>query len=1056
MQESDAKLSNLQSKKPKLSRSIIINMLLVIILSVGIMGGLQVHYEYSKLQIELNTMRNKFLYSYSELLKTEVDKVISYIEYQQSLITPRLNQSIKDRVNEACAVAGNIFNQYKDTKNLDEIKKLIKDALRPIRFNQGRGYYFAFNLDGVEELFADKPQMEGQNMLNIQGAKGEYVVKDMLDIVNKDKEGFYQYTWTKPNRDGHFTKRAYVKLFEPLGWVFGTGDYIDDITKDVQNEVILFIEQIRFRKDGYIFAGEWDGTSLNGPAKGKNMWDITDSKGKKIVQEMIQIAKKEGNGYLEYVMPNLEDKKTAPKLSYVVGVAEWGWYIGSGIYIDEIEASVEKRKKEVEDKIISQLIRIFMVLALLVFFIYLVAFYISRKARQNIDTFTGFFERADVELVEIDADQMDFYELERLAHSVNKMLKARKIAEEEREKLQGQLIQAQKMDSIGRLAGGVAHDFNNMLSVIIGYSEIATLQIDADHPLYKPLTQIHNAAERSANLTRQLLAFARKQNITPKILDLNRTVEGMLKMLRRIIGEDIELIWLPDDNLWQVKIDPSQIDQIMANLCVNARDAISSGGGKIIIETRNTLFDEKYCSLHPYFVEGEYASIVVSDDGCGMDKETILNIFEPFFTTKEFGEGTGLGLATVYGIVKQNSGFINVYSEQNRGSSFTIYLPRHATQSDEIAKSEAIQINSSSKGETILVVDDESTILDIAKEILESYGYKVLTAVAPMEAIQISKEYDGEIHLLISDVIMPQMNGRELADRVIVSRPSIKLLFMSGYTASVIAHRGVLDDGVQFIQKPFSMNALTIKVREILDQGLSKDNQGSFVDIYRVKSTIRSIGNPIFIGLTGSIATGKSTVADMLKYYANYKDIDRKEPIKQRFVKIIDFDILAREVVEPKTKALGDIVTLFGSNIVDTNGYLDRKALSKIIFEDVKKRQELEKITHPAIFDLFCQKVQRVVSENLNPIIVAVIPLLIELNLQSLFDKIIVVYTSSEVQLQRLMKREDIDQKRATAMLKSQMDIESKKVYADFLIDNSGDSQNTQKQVHDIWRKITI
>jgi len=817
MKSKDKKLS-----KPRLSRSIIINMLLVIVLSAGIMGAVQIHGEYSKLQKELKTMEDKSLYSYNDLLKTELNKVISHIEYQRSLLNPRLNQSIKERVYEAHAVATNIFNQYNKIKSVGEIEKIIKDALRPIRFNQGRGYYFAFNLDGIEELFADKPEMEGKDMLVVQGAKGEYVVRDMLDIVKREKEGFYQYTWTRPQKTGHFVKTAYVKLFEPLGWVFGTGEYLEDVEEDIQKEVIHFIEQIRFSKEGYIFAGQWDGISLSGPAKGKNMLDITDSRGIKIVEQMIRIAKK-GSAYIEYVMPGIEEKRTAPKLSYVVGIPEWQWYIGAGVYIDEIEASIEQKRREMKEEIIVYLIRTALGLGVLIFFTSLVALYISRKARVNLDAFTGFFEKANFELMEINADKMDFAELENLALSANEMVNSCKKAEEEREILQSQLIEAQKMDSIGRLAGGVAHDFNNMLSVILGYSELAICQVESDHPLYRPLTQIHSAAERSANLTRQLLAFARKQPTTPRVIDLNRTVEGMLKILQRLIGEEIDLIWLPDSELWQTKIDPSQIDQIMANLCINARDAIA-GVGKVIIETKNISFDQRYCAAHAQFIPGDYTSIVVSDDGYGMDRETLNKIFEPFFTTKGVGEGTGLGLATVYGIVKQNNGFINVYSEQNKGTSFNIYLPRHSGHNVEADIVEEITITDRHQ-ETILIVEDEAAILEIAKEILESFGYTVLTAESSLQAIHIVEEHKSEIHLLISDVIMPQMNGRELAELLQVKRPSMKCLFMSGYTASVIAHRGVLDKGVHFIQKPFSMNGLAAKVRGVLDQETSLYNQ---------------------------------------------------------------------------------------------------------------------------------------------------------------------------------------------------------------------------------------
>ncbi|MBI5091986.1 MAG: response regulator, partial [Candidatus Hydrogenedentes bacterium] len=387
-------------------------------------------------------------------------------------------------------------------------------------------------------------------------------------------------------------------------------------------------------------------------------------------------------------------------------------------------------------------------------------------------------------------------------------------ADKDKAKLQEQLAQAQKMESVGRLAGGVAHDFNNMLSVILGHGEMALEQLDPAHSLYTDLLEIRKAAQRSADLTRQLLAFARKQTVLPKRLDLNEAVAGILKMLQRLMGEDIKLNWQAAENLWPVMVDPSQVDQILANLCVNARDAIP-GVGQITIETGNETFDEDYCANNPGFVPGEYASVAVSDSGCGMDKETLVHVFEPFFTTKEMGKGTGLGLATVYGAVKQNRGFINIYSEPGQGTTFKIYLPRHrdsAAQPQEEGPKRPLMGGQ----ETILLVEDEPAILRMTTKMLESLGYTVLTSNTPGEAIRLAREFVGEIDLLMTDVVMPEMNGRELAKSLLSLYPNLKRLFMSGYTADVIAHHGVLEDGVNFIQKPFSTTDVAAKVREAL------------------------------------------------------------------------------------------------------------------------------------------------------------------------------------------------------------------------------------------------
>lgn len=384
----------------------------------------------------------------------------------------------------------------------------------------------------------------------------------------------------------------------------------------------------------------------------------------------------------------------------------------------------------------------------------------------------------------------------------------------ERIALQDQLLQSQRVEAVGQLAGGVAHDFNNMLAVILGNAELALARTTPENPLYNRLNQIVVAAQRSADVTRQLLAFARKQTIAPKILDLNLCVEGMLQMLQRLLGEDIDIAWRPSPELWPIRIDPSQLDQLLANLCVNARDAIG-GVGKLTIETGTVSIDENYCAGHVGFIPGEFVMLAVSDDGCGMDRQTQTRIFEPFFTTKRAGKGTGLGLSTVYGIVKQNQGFINVYSEPDRGTTFRIYLPRQTGEIESVPAPVEI-ITPPGRGETLLVVEDDQSILEMIRTMLEDRNYKILQAMTPSEAIRLSEKGETSIDLLITDVVMPEMNGRDLAGILKALQPQMKVLFMSGYTSNVIAHHGVLDQGVHFIQKPFSVADFASEVRKVL------------------------------------------------------------------------------------------------------------------------------------------------------------------------------------------------------------------------------------------------
>lgn len=390
-------------------------------------------------------------------------------------------------------------------------------------------------------------------------------------------------------------------------------------------------------------------------------------------------------------------------------------------------------------------------------------------------------------------------------------------AQEEKAKLEAQLQKAQKMEAIGRLAGGIAHDFNNMLTIIKGYGQLVLERLREDDPLYADIQEMMNAAERSENLTRQLLAFSRRQMIRPRPLDLNLHLQGMEKLPSKMLGEDISLNLVLADDLWTVYMDPSQVDQVVANLAVNARDAMPKGGS-LIIETGNVLLDQGYCTTHPGSIPGEHVLLAVTDTGCGMDKDTMEKAFEPFFTTKKDGKGTGLGLSTVYGIVKQNGGLVNLYSEPGMGTAVKIYIPRYSGEPGaQEDKRPGIGVERGK--ETILLVEDEPSLRALTKKMLETMGYTVLDAGNPSEAMKIAEGYPGEIHLLLTDVILPETDGKELSQGIKAMRPNIKVLFMSGYTSNVIAQRGVLPAEVQFLQKPFSHTRLSQKVREALERG---------------------------------------------------------------------------------------------------------------------------------------------------------------------------------------------------------------------------------------------
>jgi len=393
----------------------------------------------------------------------------------------------------------------------------------------------------------------------------------------------------------------------------------------------------------------------------------------------------------------------------------------------------------------------------------------------------------------------------------------RKQAEKDKERLLEELLQSRKMESVGRLAGGIAHDFNNMMQVVLGNAGLALNLCQPQTELHAHLKEIENSANRSADLTRRLLAFARKQKARPQVLDLNQTVSGMLKMLERLIGENIILSWMPAHDLWAVKMDPIQIDQILANLAVNARDAIA-GHGVVTIQTANVVFDETFARVHVDRVSGQYVVLSVGDTGGGMTPEVVEHIFEPFYTTKAVGAGTGLGLATVFGIVKQNQGWVEVETEPGRGSTFKLFLPR--CESTPVPQNDADPDETALRGgtETLLVVEDEPSILELTSTILKQCGYTVLSAETPEKAISLAAAEPGKIHLLVSDVVMPGMSGKDLRDKLQAARPGLECLFMSGFDRNVFGANGARDPGLQFLQKPFTQQELAGMVRALLDR----------------------------------------------------------------------------------------------------------------------------------------------------------------------------------------------------------------------------------------------
>lgn len=909
----------------------------------GVIVGIDLVANYHDLNIRMDKMRTDYVGQQKQVSKREVERIINMIDHERAQSEELTERYAKSKTYEVYSIVQNIYEKNKPLKSDAEIQKMIVDALRSFRFNETKYSYFIHSFSGENIFDSTSLSGQGQNVINVQDSRGEYVVKKELELLSEQEEGVLIDYWPKLDRDStkDFKKITFIKVFKPYRWSIGTGLYVDDIDMKIKAAWMERINNIRYgtNSNGYLFAGSWTGINLAHGAQpdliGTDILDFEDSRGNKTSQMIIAASKKKDGGYANFWWRKPDTGKESPKIAYAKSVPGWELFVATGVYTDDIEQNILTLQASLNAQIKAKIF-IFIIIVAIAFALFCILFHLlSIRLKKDLNLFVSFFDQAAFSDKKIDRETVQFAELDQMAASVNKMITDRKKAEEsllesrekyksivdnigigislinpdmevlemnhqmhewfpqhdlnkrpicyhtfnnpsrdkicehcptyktfedgevheetavilqadkmrnyrivsspvinsqgkvtasiqmveditEHRNLQEQLIQAQKMESVGRLAGGVAHDFNNMLSIIIGYGELALEKVDSSDSLHADILEILAAAKRSTDITRQLLAFARQQAIAPKVIYPNEIIENMLKMLRRLIGEDIDLAWLPEADGWPVKIDPSQIDQILANLCVNARDAITDVG-KVVIETKNISFDEDYCANHTGFVPGEYVMLAISDDGSGIEPEILDKIFEPFFTTKGMGKGTGLGLATVYGIVKQNNGFINIYSEPDQGTTLKVYLLRHTGQMVKETREADFEIPLS-RGETILLVEDNDSILNLSKKILEGLGYTVLASTTPSNAVRLAKEYVGELNLLLTDVVMPEMNGRELSKQLQSLYPNINVLFMSGYTANVIGHRGVLEEDVCFIPKPFSKKDLAKTVRRVLDE----------------------------------------------------------------------------------------------------------------------------------------------------------------------------------------------------------------------------------------------
>ncbi len=900
---------------------------------------------YRDLNSRTKQIRADYIAHQKETIKQETTRVVDLIRNEKAQSESLTRRKIKSRIYEAYSIAQNIYQQNQATESKTKIQQMILDALRPIRFENESGYYFATRMDGIEVLFADKPEMEGLNLLDLKDTHGNNVIKDMIEIVKQSGEGFYEYYWTKPASAGKdFKKISYIKRFEPFDFFIGVGLYVVDVESGIKEDLLSTISRIRFGKEGYIFVNNLNGDALVSNGKifsgTKKLWEIFNDdpeKMKDIFEKEYNAALTPEGDYIYYSWIKLTNSdKESPKTSFVYGMPDLQWLVGAGVYLDDIESDVALMQGELDNNIKTKIVQYILIVVgicglFLVFFDLL-----NRRLKKDINLFISFFDGAAHSDQEIDRNKIRLVELDQMAEYANKMLAERKqseaallereekyrnlfnnaevgifrsrldgsevleinnkfldivgmtleetlgkpslnlwadpkereemvkmlnadgsvsnfeykmlnkrrrdvrncltslrlyreqgllegsilditdrkLAEEINAKLEVRLQHAQKMESIGSLAGGIAHDLNNILFPITGLSEMLLDDIPPDNHAHENVEQIFRSAKRGSDLVKQILAFSRQSNPQKLPILIQSVLKEALKLARASIPMSVQITSNIKPDCGMVFADPSQVHQIVMNLITNAYHAVEGSGGTINLELKETEFEKDESSFH-VMRSGKYACIIISDNGTGIDQSLIDKIFEPYFTTKELGKGTGLGLSVVHGIVRQHGGDIGVYSEVGKGTVFHVYLPLLEDARDS---GTCRVIGKHPTGsESILLVDDEEPIAKMVQMMLEKLGYQVATRTSSPDALAAFKSNPSKFDLVISDWGMPNMTGEQLARELISIRPEIPVIICTGFSDENDEHRA-REMGVKgFLKKPVARGDLAEMVRRVLD-----------------------------------------------------------------------------------------------------------------------------------------------------------------------------------------------------------------------------------------------
>ena len=656
-------------KKPSVSTALTVRISLSAVIVTVVLGTLWIYSEYDSFNRETKSVTTAYINEQKLILKNVVEEAASYVRFKRSRTDEEVRNTIKARVEEAHSIASHLYAKFGDRVGKAEIGNQIREALRPIRFNNDRGYFFAFDLSGTAQLFTVQSEMEGKSMLKVRGGRGEAVVPDELEIIRRAGEGFYKYFWSRPGMTGKdFEKVAFIKLFKPLGWVIGTGEYLVDMEKDIQAEVLDRIGKISVGKSGYVFTGQWNGLSLTGPAKGRNMFDVTDINGVKIVQELIRTAKN-GGGFVEYVIPKFGTKRSAPKVSYVTGIPEWEWYIGAGSFIDEIEKTIAERRRGMQKRVSAYLVQVGAILAALLAILFFTIRQSVRKMNANYGEFSRFFDQAASGTAMIEPERMDFREFENLAHSANRMTEARRSAEAETQsaKVAAEKANLAKSDFLATMS----HELRTPLNAISGFSEMLTGEFfgTLGSPKYKEYADdIHASSEHLLNLVNDILDLsaieAGKQYLAKESLIVDDVIKDCSPMIDAAAKHKgiTYAIDLPE-RIQPIQADRRALKQILLNILSNAVK-FTPKGGRITLKATAS-------NGHHVFE--------ISDTGEGVPADKLPSLTDPFARAEtnphKSQEGTGLGLAIVKSLVELHDGELDLNSKLGEGMIVTVTLP---------------------------------------------------------------------------------------------------------------------------------------------------------------------------------------------------------------------------------------------------------------------------------------------------------------------------------------------------------------------------------------------